>query len=200
MSLTEDSIFHFEEDGQPLQSIQDEETPHHLRDSFNKAVVGENDSVVDIHNFAAAESTPANYRKVFLEDFRVLSVIGRGAYGQVFLVQKKTDPTLFAMKVLKKAAIVVHRKETEHTKNERSILEEIQHPFIVKLYYAFQCPSRLYLILTYACGGELFSYLAKEKMFSDQVARFYIAELLLGLEHLHSLGIIYRCDCIKKVI
>ena len=110
----------------------------------------------------------------------------------MFLVKKKSSEQVYAMKVLRKASIVVHGKDSEHTRNERSVLEEISHPFIVKLHYAFQCPSRLYLILSYASGGELFSFLAKERMFSEDQAQFYIAEILLALEHLHDLGIIYR--------
>jgi serine/threonine protein kinase len=67
-------------------------------------------------------------------------------------VEKNTS-NLYAMKVLKKASIVVHRKDCEHTMNERSILEAVRHPFIVKLHYAFQTPQKLYLLLTYASGG-----------------------------------------------
>jgi serine/threonine protein kinase len=146
--------------------------------------------------------------KIGLEDFEMLSVIGKGGYGKVYLVRKKKWPqppsgktpdqeedfrkNLFAMKVLKKATIVVHGKGTEQTRNERSILEELQHPFIVKLHYAFQTPAKLYLILSYAPGGELFGYLAKERMFPEESACFYISEILLTLEHLHSLGVIYR--------
>ncbi|KAI9015150.1 kinase-like domain-containing protein [Gaertneriomyces semiglobifer] len=96
------------------------------------------------------------------------------------------------MKVLRKASIVLHGKDAEHTRNERNILEEVRHPFIVTLHYAFQTHAKLYLILSYASGGELFTYLATERMFSESVACFYIAELLLALEHLHELGIIYR--------
>ncbi|KAJ3326483.1 serine/threonine protein kinase psk1, partial [Blyttiomyces sp. JEL0837] len=146
-------------------------------------------------------------RKVGLDDFDLLKVIGKGAYGKVFLVRKKKQPSsststttasstqppkLYAMKVLRKATLTLHTKTVEHTKNERSILEQIQHPFIVKLWYAFQTPAKLYLILEYAPGGELFSHLANERMFSEDVAGFYIGDLLLALEHLHSLGIIYR--------
>jgi serine/threonine protein kinase len=77
--------------------------------------------------------------------------------------------------------------------NERRILEEIgKHPFIVKLYYAFQTSFKLYLILGYAPGGELFHYLAQEKMFSQDSVVFYASELLLALQHLHALGVIYR--------
>ncbi|KAI9356238.1 kinase-like domain-containing protein [Zopfochytrium polystomum] len=131
-------------------------------------------------------------RAVGLEDFDLLKIIGQGAFGKVFLVRKKLNNKLFAMKVLRKATLTVHKKTAEHTRNERSILEQIQHPFIAKLWFAFQSPSKLFLILGYAPGGELFSHLARERMLSEDVASFYAAELLLALEHLHSLGIIYR--------
>jgi len=96
------------------------------------------------------------------------------------------------MKVLKKASLVLHVKDAEHTKTERQILEEVRHPFIVDLYYAFQTKERLFLLLTFACGGELFNYLQKEKMFDEDTTRFYLSEIFLALDHLHSLGIIYR--------
>jgi len=99
---------------------------------------------------------------------------------------------LFAMKVLKKASIFMHKKDTEHTKAERDILGMIAHPFIVNLVYAFQTAGKLYLILQYASGGELFTCLQKEGMMMEEAAKFYLAEIVLALEHLHGLGIIYR--------
>ncbi|KAI8824952.1 kinase-like domain-containing protein [Fimicolochytrium jonesii] len=159
--------------------------------------------VVDIHNFDVNEEECSTGvaapipKKVGLADFEFVSVVGQGAYGKVFLVRKKkvspnVKSELYAMKVLKKASIVLHGKDAEHTRNERSILEDVRHPFIVTLHYAFQTASKLYLILGYASGGELFTYLSKERMFAEDVACFYVAELLLALEHLHDLGIIYR--------
>ncbi|KAK9765072.1 hypothetical protein K7432_006898 [Basidiobolus ranarum] len=140
---------------------------------------------------AQVENTIAS-KKVGPEDFEPLKVIGRGAYGKVLLVRQKATGRYFAMKVLKKASIVVHTKNTEYTKTERTILEEVSHPFIVKLFYAFQTNSKLYLILDYVAGGELFTHMAHERMFDEDVARFFAAELVLALEHLHELGIIYR--------
>lgn len=96
------------------------------------------------------------------------------------------------MKVLKKASLRVVLKGEEHTKAERTILEEVQHPFIVKLFYAFQTSQCLYLILDYVPGGELFFHMANERMFPEDVAIHYAAQLVLALEHLHGLGIIYR--------
>ncbi|TPX40195.1 hypothetical protein SeLEV6574_g06740 [Synchytrium endobioticum] len=136
---------------------------------------------------------PPPATKVGLADFELLSVIGQGAYGKVYLVRLRDTGRVFAMKVLKKASIVVHSKMHEHTQNERTILEEVQHcPFIVNLHYAFQTADKLYLVLQYACGGELFTHLGIEGMFSEEQASFYIAELVLALDHLHQLGIIYR--------
>ncbi|KAF9352018.1 serine/threonine protein kinase psk1 [Mortierella sp. AD094] len=130
--------------------------------------------------------------KMTPDDFTFLKVIGRGAYGKVYLVRHIASNALYAMKVLKKASIIVHAKDTECTMSERKILEAIRHPFIVKLHYAFQTDHRLYLILEYASGGELFTHLATERMFSEENTAFYAAQLVLALEHLHSLGIIYR--------
>lgn len=83
------------------------------------------------------------------------------SYGKVTLCRHKETRQLYAMKVLKKASLFVHAKNAEHTKAERQILEEVrQIPFIVQLMYAFQTNDRLYLILEYAMGGELFTQMA----------------------------------------
>ncbi|XP_071746455.1 ribosomal protein S6 kinase alpha-1 isoform X2 [Lepeophtheirus salmonis] len=94
------------------------------------------------------------------------------------------------MKVLKKATL--RFRDRVRTKKERDILAEIEHPFMVKLYYAFQTEGKLYLILDFLRGGDLFTRLSKEIMFTEEDVKFYLAELALALIHLHSLGIIYR--------
>lgn len=96
------------------------------------------------------------------------------------------------MKVLKKATIVRNQKDTVHTKAERNILEDVKHPFIVDLKYAFQTGGKLYLILEYLSGGELFMHLEREGIFMEDMACFYLAEITMALGHLHSKGIIYR--------
>lgn len=125
--------------------------------------------------------------------FELLKVLGEGSFGKVFLVRKITHPdsgTLYAMKVLKKATLKV--RDRERTKMERNILASINHPFIVGLHYAFQTEGKLYLVLDFLRGGDLFGRLAKEIMFTEEDVKFYMAELVLALDHLHSLGIIYR--------
>ncbi|KAL6447787.1 hypothetical protein ACFW04_000133 [Cataglyphis niger] len=94
--------------------------------------------------------------------------------------------------VLRKASIIRNQKDTDHTKTERNILESIKHPFIVDLKYAFQTGDKLYLILEYMCGGELFRQLDDEGVFLEDAARFYLCEITLALQHLHLQGIIYR--------
>ncbi|XP_060529508.1 ribosomal protein S6 kinase beta-2-like [Cylas formicarius] len=129
------------------------------------------------------------------KDFDLLKVLGKGGYGKVFQCRKRNGRDagkIFAMKVLKKASIVRNQKDVSHTKAERNILESVKHPFIVQLNYAFQTGGKLYLVLEYLSGGELFTYLEKEGLFLEECASFYLAEIILALEHLHSLGIIYR--------
>lgn len=125
--------------------------------------------------------------------FELLKVLGQGSFGKVFLVRKTkgTDAgTMYAMKVLKKATLKV--RDRVRTKMERDILAEVDHPFIVRLHYAFQTEGKLYLILEFLRGGDLFTRLSKEVMFTEEDVKFYLAELALALDHLHSLGIVYR--------
>jgi len=98
---------------------------------------------------------------------------------------------VYAMKILNKKNIV-DRGEVEHTITERNILRSINHPFLMKLHYSFQTPDKLYLVMDFINGGELFYHLQSERRFSQERSRFYAAEIVLGLEHLHKNGIIYR--------
>ncbi|XP_005390707.1 PREDICTED: ribosomal protein S6 kinase alpha-2 isoform X1 [Chinchilla lanigera] len=133
------------------------------------------------------------FEKADPSQFELLKVLGQGSYGKVFLVRKVTGSDagqLYAMKVLKKATLKV--RDRVRSKMERDILAEVNHPFIVKLHYAFQTEGKLYLILDFLRGGDLFTRLSKEVMFTEEDVKFYLAELALALDHLHGLGIIYR--------
>jgi len=129
--------------------------------------------------------------KVSVNDFEPLAVVGKGAFGKVMQVRKKDSGEIFAMKALNKDLI---EKENliEHTMAEKSILQKIQHPFIVGLHYAFQTSDKLYLILDFLSGGELFFHLQREGKFEEARAKFYIAEIGLALGHVHSQNVIYR--------
>ncbi|KAI9915654.1 hypothetical protein PsorP6_007042 [Peronosclerospora sorghi] len=128
---------------------------------------------------------------ITLDDFTMIQVIGRGSFGKVVLVGHKTTKQLYAMKILSKANIV-KRKQVEHTRTERRVLGCTRHPFIVGLHYAFQTAERLYFVLDYCPGGELFYHLSRMKKLPESMACFYAAEITLALEHLHGLGVVYR--------
>lgn len=129
--------------------------------------------------------------KVQIEDFELLKVIGRGAFGKVMLVKKKDDGKIYAMKIMKKRTIIA-RGQVDHTKAERKILQSLDHPFLMALRYAFQSKEKLYLVLDYIRGGELFFHLKNNRRFEEQVAQLWCGEVALAMGHLHSLGVIYR--------
>jgi len=129
--------------------------------------------------------------KISKDDFNLLRVIGQGSYGKVFLVQHKKSGETFAMKVLKKDELK-KRNQVEHTMTERRILEKVKHPFIVSLQYSFQTKHKLYFVMDYCPGGELFFYLQNIGRFKEKTACFYASNILLGIEELHKHDIIYR--------
>lgn len=125
-------------------------------------------------------------------DFEFMKLIGRGTFGRVFQVRKKDTKRIYAMKVLSKKEIIA-KKEVAHTIGERKILQRsLDSPFLVGLKFSFQTETELYLVTDFKSGGELFWHLQKETRFTEERARFYIAELVLALEHLHKYDIVYR--------
>ena len=126
-----------------------------------------------------------------LTDFEIKDTLGTGSFGRVRLVRYKEDQQYYALKILKKAE-VIHLKQVAHVKTEKSILEEISHPFIVNLYGSFQDPLNLYLVMEYINGGEFFSHLRKAGRFPNETTRFYAAEVAHVFGYLHRLHILYR--------
>jgi len=126
-----------------------------------------------------------------LDAFKMIKVIGKGSFGKVFLVKEIKTGQMFALKVLKKDNII-KRNQVEHTKTERSVLGYVKHPFIVGMNMAFQSREKLYFVLDYCAGGELFFHLGKLGKFTESRSRFYAAEIILAISYVHSLDIIYR--------
>ena len=126
-----------------------------------------------------------------LDDFSFVSVLGAGAYGKVFLAAHSRLKKVYAIKVLRKS-LVFERDQVEHANSEREVLASISHPFLVHLHCAFQTKSKLYLVLDYIPGGELFTRLNEQRFFLENAARFYIAEIILAIEYLHECNIVYR--------
>lgn len=171
------------------QQTTKDETPAPAKTTTNHESTNEESE--DMHPSWNDTVLYGNNNKITKDDFELLNVIGKGSFGKVMQVRKKTDGQIYAMKVLRKEAIIA-RKQVAHTRAEKSILQKIQHPFIVRLHYAFQTKDKLYMILDYVNGGELFFHLKKEGRFSEQRVKFYAAQITCAIAHLHSLGIVYR--------
>ncbi|KAH0787512.1 AGC family protein kinase [Histomonas meleagridis] len=136
-------------------------------------------------------NSPQKNKKVTLEDFEILRVLGRGLTGKVQLVRYKKDKRLYAMKSMSKQQLS-ENEQVEQILSERKVLLETHHPFLVCAYFAFQTVTKIFLIIDYIPGGELFNQLKEEGKFSFQRTQLYAAEILLALGHLHSHGILYR--------
>jgi non-specific serine/threonine protein kinase len=127
------------------------------------------------------------------DDFVPLKRLGNGDVGSVHLVQLAGTDAKFAMKILVKQEMH-DRNKLHRVRTEGQILETVDHPFVATLYSAFQTDTHLYFVLEYCEGGELYETLQKEpeKRFSEPVAKFYAAEVLVALQYLHLMGFIYR--------
>ncbi|KAI9347605.1 kinase-like domain-containing protein [Obelidium mucronatum] len=125
-------------------------------------------------------------------DFWTLKVIGKGAFGEVRLVQKTDSGKIYAMKTLKKSEML-KKSQLAHVKAERDVLAESANtPWIVQLFYSFQDPLYLYLIMEFLPGGDMMTMLIKYDVFPEDVTRFYMGECIEALEAVHSLGFVHR--------
>jgi serum/glucocorticoid-regulated kinase 2 len=114
-------------------------------------------------------------------------------------VRKKDTNRIYAMKIIKKSHIV-EKQEIGHTMAERNVLAQITHPFIVPIKFSFQSPEKLYLVLAFINGGELFFHLQNDGKFKEDRAKFYAAELLSALDCLHSYNIVYRYRIMHQML
>jgi len=130
-------------------------------------------------------------RQPRLEDFTILKTLSRGSFGKVFLVKKEATRDYYALKVLQKKDLS-RKNQLDHVLNERKLLAMINSPFVVKLFYSFQTMDSLYMVMEYANGGDVNMLLTSVGVLTEAWARFYTAELVLALEHIHSLGIVHR--------
>ncbi|ETV86121.1 AGC protein kinase, variant [Aphanomyces astaci] len=124
-------------------------------------------------------------------DFELLVVVGQGAFGKVIQVRHRPTGEIYAMKIVSKEYLV-KKNYIGNMQTERDIMTKVDHPFLVKLKYAFQTPANVYLVMPYIPGGELFHTLHKQGLLLEHTACFYAAEMVLALEYLHGQGIIHR--------
>ena len=136
-----------------------------------------------------ARSQDANAR---LEDFKVLKMVGKGTFGKVYLVENAQFPgKLYAMKCIRKD-VVLENEQMENIQLEKDILRSVNHPFLVNMEFVFQNEFRIYFIMQFINGGELYRHLVQVKRFKEQQAKFFAAQVALALGHLHSRKILYR--------
>ena len=133
-----------------------------------------------------------NKKGVTIEDFELLKLLGKGAHGKVILAEKRTsEKKKYAIKILKKEQILDSNR-LEHTKAEKWVLSNGNHPFLVSLNACFQTKTKLYFVMEFMKGGELFQHLSRIKRFTEKQAKYIAACLVLALGHLHTKGYIYR--------
>jgi len=125
------------------------------------------------------------------DDFDPLVVIGRGAFGEVRLVQKKDTGHVYAMKILRKSDMLA-KEQVAHVRAERDILEKADNPWVVKMFYSFQDTINLYLIMEFLPGGDLMTLLINREILTNEETQFYIAESLIAIDSIHQLGFIHR--------
>jgi len=144
--------------------------------------------------FETAVSIPSlgQAKKPTPSDFTVLDEVGSGAFGVVLRVRHNASAQIMAMKIIEKRSVLLRGSGSKYVMSEKDLMRQVEHPFIVRLKCTLQSKTRLFLIMEYIAGGELFTHIRDEGLFSEKVAAFYAAEILLALEYLHSHKIVHR--------
>lgn len=172
-------------------AMQPQQQQHHQVPLYQQAQQMQQQHQGHHHQQVSISQPRTTKGKYTLTDFDILRTLGTGSFGRVHLVQSKHNQRFYAIKVLKKAQ-VVKMKQVEHTNDERRMLSDVKHPFLITLWGTFQDWKNLYMVMDFVEGGELFSLLRKSGRFPNPVAKFYAAEATLAIEYLHSKNIIYR--------
>ncbi|XVF86109.1 hypothetical protein PTKIN_Ptkin18bG0014600 [Pterospermum kingtungense] len=129
--------------------------------------------------------------KMGVDDFELLTIIGRGAFGEVRLCKEKATGNVYAMKKLQKSEML-HRGQVEHVKAERNLLAEVDSECIVKLYCSFQDDQYLYLVMEYLPGGDMMTLLMRKDTLNEDEARFYVGQMVLAIESIHKHNYVHR--------
>ena len=144
----------------------------------------------EVENHTVPTSSPVA-EVINFESFQLLEELGSGSFGIVYRVQKKNTSEIFAMKCLSKASLKKQR-QLKYAISECKIMKILKHPFVLNMHYAFQTAQSLYMILELCPNGDLLGQIEKYGKLNEDVTSFYIAEILLAIEYLHSLDIVYR--------
>ncbi|EGG07050.1 uncharacterized protein MELLADRAFT_85936 [Melampsora larici-populina 98AG31] len=154
---------------------------------------GSSTAIISTPASSRSRSGSKAQRKIGLDDFNFLAVLGKGNFGKVMLAEEKRSGQLWAIKVLKKD-FIIENDEVESTKSEKRVFltaSRERHPFLIGLHSCFQTETRIYFVMEYVSGGDLMLHIQREQ-FTPRRAKFYAAEVLLALEYFHQNGVIYR--------
>jgi len=175
------------------QQLERKERLRLLEESLTAKGLTKEEKAEKLREHAAKETEFLRLKRSRLgaDDFEALKVIGKGAFGEVRLVQKIDSGHIYAMKVLRKVDMV-EKGQLAHVRAERDILVEADHQWVVKMFFSFQDPINLYLVMEFLPGGDVMTLLMKEDTLSEDVTQFYVAETALAIDYIHSLGFIHR--------
>lgn len=164
-----------------------------LDEQLKKEGYGEEERAEALRELERKESQFTRLRRHTLSenDFELLTIIGRGAFGEVRIVREKGSGNVYAMKKLRKSEMV-KRGQVEHVRSERNILAEVHHPSVVNLYYSFQDDEFLYLVMEYLPGGDMMTLLMRRDTLTEEETRFYMAEAVIALETVHAHNFVHR--------
>uniref|UniRef100_A0A3B5ACR1 Serine/threonine-protein kinase MRCK alpha n=1 Tax=Stegastes partitus TaxID=144197 RepID=A0A3B5ACR1_9TELE len=163
-----------------------------LYDECNNSPLRREKNILEFLDWAKPFTSKVKQMRLHKEDFEILKVIGRGAFGEVAVVKVKNTDKVFAMKILNKWEML-KRAETACFREERDVLVNGDCQWITTLHYAFQDDNNLYLVMDYYVGGDLLTLLSKfEDRLPEEMAKFYLAEMVLAIDSVHQLHYVHR--------
>uniref|UniRef100_A0A8D0D029 Serine/threonine-protein kinase MRCK alpha n=1 Tax=Sander lucioperca TaxID=283035 RepID=A0A8D0D029_SANLU len=163
-----------------------------LYDECNNSPLRREKNILEFLDWAKPFTSKVKQMRLHKEDFEILKVIGRGAFGEVAVVKVRNTDKVFAMKILNKWEML-KRAETACFREERDVLVNGDCQWITTLHYAFQDDNNLYLVMDYYVGGDLLTLLSKfEDRLPEEMARFYLAEMVLAIDSVHQLHYVHR--------
>ncbi|XP_053162968.1 serine/threonine-protein kinase MRCK alpha isoform X6 [Hemicordylus capensis] len=163
-----------------------------LYDECNNSPLRREKNILEYLEWAKPFTSKVKQMRLHKEDFEILKVIGRGAFGEVAVVKLKNADKVFAMKILNKWEML-KRAETACFREERDVLVNGDNQWITTLHYAFQDENYLYLVMDYYVGGDLLTLLSKfEDRLPEEMARFYLAEMVVAIDSVHQLHYVHR--------
>lgn len=173
-----------------------DERTHSFKEHLKKSKVSSRTKKKMKRQFSSTETTLTRMKRqrLSVKYFPKIKLIGRGSFGEIWLVQSNLSldkDQYYAMKCINKLNILIS-EQAESATSERILLSSIDNPWVVKLHYSFQDPEMLYLVLEFAQGGDLFSLLRRRTYFTEDIARFYLAEIAIAIDSVHRLGFVHR--------